>query len=327
MPQVSSVLLFHPGALGDVINTLPALAALRRRWPEARITGLGQMELMQLLQAAGVLEQGRSLELPGLHALFHPELEPPPDLVAFLHNFDLAVSWMRDRAGVFPRRLKELGLSAVFHPGPFPPPPGSGPASRWYAEPLRSLGLEPVSEPPRLELTPAQRAAWLSSHPELLGAKYLVIHPGSGSPRKNWPAKQFARLAAELTARLDQRVVILEGPADRAAVTQMKEASRGASWPVLSGLLLPELAAVLAGAAVVAGNDSGVLHLAGAVGAPTVAVFVAGDPELWGVNQPQARNLGPGQASLEAVVKAVRELLHERFRLQLPFSNSAINLT
>ena len=308
MKPPTRIILFHPGALGDVINTLPALAALRRRWPQARITGLGQGELMQLLQETGSLDQGRSLEVPGLHALFHPALEPPPELAAFLHSFDLAVSWMRGADDLFPRRLQALGLRTVFHPGPFPPPPGSGPASRYYAEPSRLLGLELPSEPPRLELTEAQRADWLSSHRNLLGAKYLVIHPGSGSPRKNWPAEQFARLAAELAARLPERVVVLQGPADAEAVEKMRAAGRGSTWPVLAGLSLRELAAVLAGATVVAGNDSGVSHLAGAVGAPTVAVFVGSDPALWGVNQPQARNLGPDPVRLESVVQAVREL-------------------
>ena len=302
------ILLFHPGALGDVINTLPALAALRRRWPQARITGVGQLELMQLLVETGAVDEARSLDFPGLHTLFHPELEPLPALVSFLKPHDLAISWMRGPAEIFPARLRALGLRTLAHPGPFPPPFGSGPASRYYAAPLKQLELELESEHPRLPLTLEQRREWLSAYPELLQSPYLVIHPGSGSPRKNWPAENFAELAEELRGQLQETIVVVKGPADEDAVKKMIGAAKKIPLKVLESLSLKKLAALLAGASVVIGNDSGVLHLAGAVGAPTVAVFVSSDPQIWGVNQPQARNLAPSEASLKNLLAAVLDL-------------------
>ena len=309
MPKASSILCFHPGALGDVINTLPALAALRRRWPKARLTGMGQLELMQLLAETGALDEARSLDFPGLHTLFHPELEPLPALVSFLKQHQLAVSWMRGPADIFPGRLQKLGLRALFHPGPFPPPAGAGPASRYYAALLKQLGIEIESEHPRLPITAEQRREWLSAYPELLGSPYLVIHPGSGSPRKNWPAENFAKAARELAARLRRTVVVVKGPADEAPVRKMVEAMKGAPARVLEGLTLRELAALLAGASAVIGNDSGVSHLAGAVGAPTIAVFVRSDPQVWGVNQPQARNLKENEVSVAGIGDEVLRLI------------------
>lgn len=302
------ILCFHPGALGDIVNTLPALDALRRRTPDARLTCLGQFELMQLLAETKAIDTPLSLDYPGLHTLFHPKLPPPQSLVAFLQGFDLALSWMRGSAEVFPQRLAGLGLKTIFHPGPFPPLPGSGPASRYYAEPLIQLGIKLESERPCLPLTTEQKRAWLSRHPELLAAPYVVIHPGSGSPRKNWPAENFAALAQALWKRFGGKLVVLQGPADEEAVAKMVQAAAGFPLAVKSSLSLRELAALLAGASLVVGNDSGVSHLAGAVGAPIVAIFCATDPAIWGVLQPQARNLGPGRVQVEDVMQAVSGL-------------------
>ena len=87
------------------------------------------------------------------------------------------------------------------------------------------------------------------------------------------------------------------------------EAMKDAPARVLEGLTLKELAALLTGAGVVIGNDSGVSHLAGAVGAPTVAVFVNSDPQVWGVNQPQARNLKENEVSVAGIGNEVLRLI------------------
>ena len=303
------ILCFHPGAIGDIIATLPALDALCRRLPDPRITCLGQLELMQLLAETKAIDTPLSLDYPGLHTLFHPKLPPPESLVAFLQGHDLALSWMRGFAGVFPERLASLGLKTIFHPGPFPPLPGSGPAVRYYAEPLAQLGLELVTEHPRLPLSAGQKRAWLSGHPELLAAPYVVIHPGSGSPRKNWPAENFAALAEALGKRFRAQVVVLQGPADEEAVAKMVKAAAGFPLLVKASLSLREAAALLAGATLAVGNDSGVSHLAGAVGVPTIAIFVSTDPATWGVQQPRARNLGAGPVQVKDVLRAASDLL------------------
>lgn len=303
------LICFHPGALGDIVNTLPALQALRWRWPDVRLTALGQWELMKLLAETRLIDHPLPLDYPGLHTLFQPEARPPETLLAFLKNFDLAISWLRGKQDLFPRRLRELGLNTVSPSGPFPPRPGSGPARHYYAEPIAQLGIQLESEPPVLPLSPEQKRAWLSPHPELFSDPYLVIHPGSGSPAKNWPAENFADLARALAKKFTGKIVVLQGPADERPVQEMISAAKGIPLVVKSGLSLPELAALLARAELVAGNDSGVSHLAGAVGTPTVAIFVSSDPGIWGVAQPRARNLGPGAVEVPRVMTTIAELL------------------
>ncbi len=124
----------------------------------------------------------------------------------------------------------------------------------------------------------------------------MVIHPGSGGAAKRWPLERFA----EVARRLDQPVAWVLGPAereDRACREAME--TTGA---VLDELSLEELSAALARCRLYIGNDSGVSHLAAALGVPTVAVFGATDPATW---SPRGQRVtvvsGWGRGGLDAV--------------------------
>jgi hypothetical protein len=115
------------------------------------------------------------------------------------------------------------------------------------------------------------------------GLRPVIFHPGSGSPRKNWPPSRFARLIEMIVERFaDVRVWILEGPQDDlAAPDVLKGLGRDSSAQRLRCSSLVHLACCLREASAVVGNDSGVTHLSGVLGAPTVAIFGASDPIQW----------------------------------------------
>jgi ADP-heptose:LPS heptosyltransferase len=99
----------------------------------------------------------------------------------------------------------------------------------------------------------------------------IVVHPGAGSAAKRWPAGAFAEALAPLAARGDLDIVVHDGPADAepaAALLARVPAARR-----LRGPALPALAGVLGACAAYVGNDSGVSHLAAAVGAPAVVLY------------------------------------------------------
>lgn len=104
----------------------------------------------------------------------------------------------------------------------------------------------------------------------------VLVHPGSGSSAKNWPAERFA----QTLRALDLPVRLIVGEADLAAADRV-EAALGHSLPRLEHAPLEELAARLAGCHAYLGNDSGVSHLAGLCGARTVAMFGPTDPSVW----------------------------------------------
>jgi ADP-heptose:LPS heptosyltransferase len=104
---------------------------------------------------------------------------------------------------------------------------------------------------------------------------FAVIHPFSGSPRKNWPLDNFRRLARGLERRMPVRWCA--GPED----PPLPDAHR------LDDLY--ELACWLAQASLYIGNDSGITHLAAAVGTPVLAIFGPTDPAVWAPRGPHVR--------------------------------------
>jgi hypothetical protein len=153
------------------------------------------------------------------------------------------------------------------------PPPGVH-AAGWLAGVLEPLGL-PHVRPPLCVPTAAeamQARAWR----ERLPPRFLALHPGSGSPRKNWPAEHFLELVGRL--RPPQPWLVVCGPADGEAVRPFRARPDAL---VAEDVPLRVLGALLAGAATFVGNDSGVSHLAAAWGAPTVALFGPTDAAVW----------------------------------------------
>lgn len=114
----------------------------------------------------------------------------------------------------------------------------------------------------------------------------VALHPGSGGDWKRWPADRFAQVASRL-ARCGLAVVVIQGPADEGAIREVLSFVEGSEPPVAAGLDVEELAAFLSHASCYLGNDSGVTHLAAAVGIPTVAIFGPTDPAMWSPRGPR----------------------------------------
>ncbi len=278
---MQKIIVFHGGALGDLVNTLPAFHALRERYPEASFTAVGNLAFLALFRAAGVFEEAISLERPGMHALWS-DAELSPELSELLASHKLAVTWMRSL------RLREslfsAGLSVLAFTGPFPPPPGSGHVSDYMNRPLREIGINNFAPSPRLCL-PQQIKDSTPSFPGIL------VHPGSGSPLKNLPPERFCRTAREIGRQ--RGIGMVCGPADEGPCSALAQLLGDDLKADFKGLSTIELAGLLESASLVIGNDSGVLHLAGALGTPALAVFGPTDPAIWGIKQKNAANLRP----------------------------------
>ena len=178
--------------------------------------------------------------------------------------------------------------------------PGLAPAARHFCEALRALGLSTVDFHSHLEVervipNAPRRAKDNPPYP-------IAIHPGSGSPRKNWPDARWL----DLIRRLDEPVLLVLGEAEGgwSALTSTRfERLGGKTLRLAENLPLPELAAALAGCRVFVGHDSGVSHLAAAVGAPCVLLFGPTDPAMWAPPGDHVRVVRRGE-SLEAITVA-----------------------
>jgi ADP-heptose:LPS heptosyltransferase len=161
----------------------------------------------------------------------------------------------------------------------------------------------------------------------LKGRAYAVIHPGSVMPTKRWDAGRFAAVAQQLSSH-GLTVAVTSGPGEETFASEVARQIEGSV--IMLGLTIPALAELIRGAVLYVGNDSGPMHLAAAVGTPTVAVWGSSDSRRWHpwsvehrvVQNPFECNPCPGyrclvassplcieSVTIEQVTKAVNELL------------------
>jgi heptosyltransferase-3 len=257
------VLLLRAGALGDVLLLRRAVAALKSAGHFVGLVAPARAGSALLGPGAGEVDELFDWDGAGLLPLLRGDTVLPSALA----GFDRAVVWSRNAEVV--AALRRAIPDVIAHDPT--PPPGTH-ASRWLSEPLAGWGLPADADPPVLVTTvehALDAAPWIDALP----AGFLAIHPGSGSPAKNWPG--YADLVAELAPA---GWLLLEGPADEAAAAPLRRL-RGV---VRAANVLPRtIAAVLARCGTYVGNDSGLSHLAAASGARTIALFGPTDPAVW----------------------------------------------
>jgi heptosyltransferase III len=243
-------LAIRPGAIGDLILSLPALEYLKSAYLEVW-TPAATVPLVRFA------DRVRSISSTGIDLL--GVVEPPARLIQELRGFDRIVSWYGANRDDFRELTKSMELPFEF----FPALPKEGDGCHAVDFYLREVGGLGASDGiPRIPCN-AKRG------------NFAVIHPFSGSPRKNWPLGKFHALARGI-----ERVMPVEwcaGPED----------------PPLDRAVhiddLYELAHWLGGSRLYVGNDSGITHLAAAAGAPVLALFGPTDPAIWAPRGPNVR--------------------------------------
>jgi heptosyltransferase III len=280
------VLVLRPGALGDTLLAVPALRALRAAWPRAAVTLAAQAAAARLLARVGEVAGGLPFDDPLLAWLWP---DRPPANVAVP---DCVVAWLTDADGRLQRRLHAAGVGRVVV-APARPAGDGRHAARHLVESLGPLGLVPAA----LDERPLAVAGVTPSDE-------VLVHPGSGARRKNWPAERFAATIARLR-QADVAVRLIVGEADEEAAAAVERAL-GRGLPRLERPALERLAAALAGCRAYLGNDSGVSHLAGLVGARTLALFGPTPATVWRPLGPRVRVL-PFDTPAAIVAAALRD--------------------
>ncbi|HEX5530501.1 MAG TPA: glycosyltransferase family 9 protein [Methylomirabilota bacterium] len=293
----SRILILHPGALGDVLQAVPALRGLRAR---GRLTFAGQPRLGRLLVALGVVDETRGFDGLGLEALF-TDAPAPPAVAAFLGGFTRVVSWFGSGDATYRARLAALAADPVVAP---PVPDDDTPVWRHL---LATVPVPTFAE--SLAVAPIRPGG---ARP---GSAALIVHPGSGGAWKRWPAERFAEVIAAVAARHALTVMVHQGPADRAAVEALL-ARLDRPVERLVEPELPALAVTLAGSRAYLGGDSGISHLAAAVGAPSVILFPPAHLPRWTPWSPAARPVAMtgGADEVPGVVAALERALSSASR-------------
>jgi heptosyltransferase-3 len=248
-------LIYHAGALGDFITTLPALSRWRDMHPGEQFLLLGKPAHAVLAQPA--FDEVWDVEASAFSPLFAEGAIPGPALVRSFAEVTSALLFAA-RSSHMPGHIARMGVKEIVRQDPFPPP---GIHVIDYHLSLFPGALRGDDCIPRVSLDAIRQR------------KVAAIHPGSGSRGKNWPMDRYRDVSARLFER-GLRTAWIVGPAEIDVMLP-----QGAEvWKLLS---LRELAGRLAGSRLYVGNDSGVTHLAAASGAPTIALFGGHNSRTW----------------------------------------------
>jgi lipopolysaccharide heptosyltransferase II len=272
--------------LGDVILTTPAVAALKARYPAAAIDYATELPHADILtgnphigrvirlsrssaRAPGEIARIRGLRYTACIDLFH---NPRSALMLFLAGIPIRAGGGRGiRSGLYTHRFTvpaETRSAAAHH--------------------IAAMGVFDVAGEeslPRVYLSPEEQSAGRA----LLeraggggagGGPIVAIHPGGTWQAKRWPAASFAALAMLVRERLGGRAVVVTGPGEEEIAESVRAAASDAAR-VMPHQPLRGIASVLASCDAVVANDGGLMHLAVAIGRPTVGVFGPTEPDIW----------------------------------------------
>lgn len=309
-----------------MLLAVPALRALRAARPGARLVLAAQARIATLLARLGAVDDGVDFDALGLNTIFcsggrevgsdrrWPENDAKwlrtsePRLRPLLEAEHL-LSWFGARDSAFVERVRALVPGAVLAPSL----PADG---RVWEHLLGTAGGSPLAADRGPLAVPgsliaegdrALRAAGWDGETPL-----VMVHPGAGGVAKRWPAEGFARVLRELRSSRTLAVAVHQGPADADAVAELRDRYRDAVLG-LTDPPLPILAGAMSRAAAWLGNDSGVSHLAAAIGVPALVLFTPSNL-AWRSWSDAARPLvvetsALRPADLEAVVAGLGRLL------------------
>jgi ADP-heptose:LPS heptosyltransferase len=280
------MLMIHQGALGDLILSLPTLATLRRTFPQAESVIMGYPGILQLVEERFYAEKIISVDQRGMASFFVPGGPLDRDLSTLMNTFDLIVVFGKDEKGALIENLKRICPDRILHIHSFPRPGESIHVVDHLLREISRYGISVSEAVPKIYLKESDRI-WGSDFWRRKGltveerSRLIVIHPGSGSKKKVWPWERFVDLVHYLERHLRLRTVIVLGPAEGTEIQNGLE-GMGEGAPILvKGLSLLQVASVIEGCQLFIGNDSGISHLAAALGLPTVALFGPTDPMVW----------------------------------------------
>ncbi len=271
------ILVIRGGAIGDFVLTLPAIAALRRQFPQAHLEVLGYPHIAQLALAGGLVDRVQSIEAGALAGFFARGGELAEHLADYFSEFDLILSYLYDPDRIFETNVGRC-TGAQFIAGPHRVrEPAQLHAAKVYLQPLERLAIFDADPIPRLIL--ASRPPSLNPQPSTLNL--LAVHPGSGSERKNWPEAKWAELLPRLISSTSFDLLLVGGEAEGERLQRLAATLLPTRTRVAQSLPLETLAHRLAACRAFIGHDSGISHLAAAVGLPGLVLWGDTAEEIW----------------------------------------------
>jgi heptosyltransferase I len=299
-------LIVRLSAMGDVIHTLPAVAALRAAFPEAHIGWLIEERWAELLHARGFPRRGpRSAQRPLVDEVHTVNLKAWRKSLFSVSTIQRAATVWNDvrdagydiaidlQGAIRSAMLARLSGAKVIYG---PAQPWETPASLWYSRPIVARGRHVIEQ----NISVAQAVIGHYRHALALKefrvalprdcdaearvekqlvensiSDFAIINPGAGWGGKRWPAERYGQVVSGLTA-MGISTFVNYGPGEEELFRRVRESSEGAAKPAAGSI--SELIALTRRARLFIGGDTGPLHLAAALQVPVVAIYGPTDP-------------------------------------------------
>ena len=281
-------LIVRLGALGDVVHAVPAVAALRVAFPSARIDWLVEAKHRAIVDLVTVVDRAVVLErsnVPGWMAAVRTMKQVAYDVAIDLQGLMKSAVLARASGA---RRV--VGFS-IWHlrektARPFYSDAHEAEGGHVIAKNLRLLRAVGVQdETVRYPLADVQSSAVDELRARVSG-RFALINAGAAWPNKRWPPRAFGELAAFIRDACGLTPVVLWGPGEEALAGEVVTTSSGSAI-VAPRTTVTDIVALAREAALVVSGDTGPLHIATAVGTPTVSLFGPTDPERNGPFDPR----------------------------------------
>ena len=275
-----NILIVRLSALGDIVHAIPAAAALRRAFPQARIDWLLDARHRDIVDLVTTVDRVIVLRratprgwMQVLSELRTARYDVALDFQGLIKSAALARGSGAKRVSGFAFGHLREQIARLFYTAAAEAEGGH--AARKNLRLLQTLGI--VDQRIEFPLAAVDSPALTALQDRIPDAPFVVINPGAAWPNKRWPAERFGALAASIRDRVGLTPVVLWGPGEEALAQAVVVASAGAA------ILAPptsvrDIVAVSRAADLFVAGDTGPLHIAMAVGTPTVSLFGPTDP-------------------------------------------------
>ena len=300
--NIRRLLIVRLSAMGDILHALPAVAALRETFPNATLGWVIEERWAELLCSPDTKSCGpRSAGRPFVDAVHRANTR------AWRHALFSGATWRAARASVQSLRVAHYDVAVDFQGAVRSAvlaslsgareiygfaQPRENVASMFYTRQVQAAGTHVVhqnfslaqaiarrelssgvAELPRSEFAEKSIAAKLKKLPH---ASYAVLNPGAGWGAKQWPAERYGKVACKLAHETGLACLVNFGPGEEALARAVEEASQGEAKGISTNI--SELIALMRGAQLFIGGDTGPMHLAALLRVPVVAIFGPTDP-------------------------------------------------
>jgi heptosyltransferase II len=287
--DVQNLVVIKPCCLGDMLMATPAIRALAQRFSDAAVTVVTDAWTRPAIETSPRID----------HLILYPAANPLWSAIQVAYRmrpfkFDVGVSLDRSPATALALWLAGIPVRAGIDSSSRGvglthrvTPEKDQHETHLYLAAIRELGIDQASEYPEYYVPDEAIRRVESMLPGSQDRRVVVIHPGGAvNPgvamlEKRWPATNFGELAALLSQEAGATIVVAGQESDRNAVETLKQFARSPVIDLCGQLSLDEFAAICQRASLYVGNDSGVTHLASAVGTPVVAIFGPTSPNRY----------------------------------------------